>query len=562
MRSCNYWVFREGRHECDGASVRAGLAGALQKLGASDCDSVLDALLRAGELETALADAISPDARAAARITDAVADILAGSDSPSHSLDSLADVAERLSVPDTFHVSTPEGFSYYALHPMDYAELARSIPLSSWYAAVIGIRSIGVTLSAVVMAAFARNGIRTQRITVRPAGHPYDRKTEFTPEQLCWIAANRSHDAEFLVVDEGPGLSGSSFLSVGDALLKAGVDRRRIRFLCSHQTDPAGLAAPNGAERWRGFQSHSICGPTPFLPHDAQVNCSNGEWRRRLYTNEADWPASWTWMERAKFLSNDHRRLFKFAGYGRYGATICERARLLSDCGFAPKWLSISGGFAEYEFCGGRPATASDLSRALVERIGDYCAWRASEFRTSRKQSQLVEMARFNLEQLTGHKPPEWLELEDGGSPVLCDSRMQPHEWILGLDGVPVKTDGESHGDDHFFPGPCDIAWDLAGAVVEWHMDSDATEALLRHYLMRSGDEIRDRIAAYLLAYAVFRAAFCSMAAFAMRGTEEELRLDRDVNFYQQIIERELRQTRREALRSSPVGVNAVNAQR
>ncbi len=54
--------------------------------------------------------------------------------------------------------------------------------------AVLGIRSIGVTLSAVACAALRLRGIECRRFTVRPTGHPYDRKLELTPEFCEWIA--------------------------------------------------------------------------------------------------------------------------------------------------------------------------------------------------------------------------------------------------------------------------------------------------------------------------------------------------------------------------------------
>ncbi|MGH9524777.1 MAG: hypothetical protein ACRD3E_19815, partial [Terriglobales bacterium] len=370
---------------------------------------------------------------------------------------------------------------------------------------------------------------------VRPSGHPYDRKTTFTPEQFRWIAALRSHDAEFLVVDEGPGMSGSSFLSVGDALIEAGVERRRIRFVCSHEPDPDNLAAPDAAQRWRAFRAERISHRIPQLPDQAKEDCSGGEWRRWLYASEGNWPASWTHMERAKFLSSERRQIFKFLGHGRFGNTVAERARLLSETGFGPKLMGIAGGFAEYRVMQGRPAEATDLSCAVVERIADYCALRAVEFREQRGRSNLAEMVRFNFGQLMNGDVPELLQCDESGPAVICDGRMVPHEWILS-DGGAVKTDGESHGDDHFFPGPCDIAWDLAGAAVEWNMDEEATDALLRRYQLRSGDDARSRLQSYRLAYAVFRAAYCSMAAYAMRGTAEEARLQRDVLRYKKII--------------------------
>src|SRR5436853_406434 len=57
---------------------------------------------------------------------------------------------------------------------------------------------------------------------------------------------------------------------------------------------------------------------------------------------------------------------------------------------------------------------------------------------------------------------------------IVVDGRMNPHEWLGTADGRLLKTDGATHGDDHFFPGPTDIAWDIAGAAVEWNLHPDA----------------------------------------------------------------------------------------
>lgn len=544
MASCNYWVFREGRSAVDGEILRGGLVEALRSVSRastdSNCDPLLDALLRSGELETALADAGAEDAGEAAAITNALAAYLLRYLTGDIPLDSLVLAAAQLRVPDTLNVSTPEGFAYYALHPLAYAELADSLALGNRYTAVIGIRSIGTTLGAVVTAAFARRNIPAQRISVRPTGHPYDRRTEFNSVQLRWIAARRAEDAEFLVVDEGPGLSGSSLLSVADALLECGVERRRIRFLCSREPDPNTLAAPQAAERWRAFQTHHVSDTIPQVPPDACVYWSGGAWRSSFYPTEEEWPAAWTQMERLKFLSPDRERLFKFTGYGRFGAVVADRARVLADAGFGPRVRNFAGGFLEYEFLQGRPASTEDLSAAMIERIADYCGLRRVEFRMHRPQSHLQEMTRFNLEELTGNPAPDWLVLNED-SVVICDARMQPHEWVITASGTILKTDATTHGDDHFFPGPCDIAWDLAGAMVEWEMDDDATETLLRRYEQRSGDHARRRLPAYIVAYSVFRAGHCAMAAFAMRGSSEAERLTRASQWYAAALTRYLR---------------------
>lgn len=559
MASCNYWVFREGRSAVDGEVLHRGLVDALRQAfdsnppggGASESDALLDALLRSGELETALTDAGTEDVVSAAAITDCVAAALLRVGNAEFGSGSFAHSAAQLRVPQRLNISTPEGFAYYALHPLSFAELTDTLDFGGRTVAVIGIRSIGTTLASIVMAACARRNIPARRISVRPTGHPYDRRTEFSAAQLRWLAVHRAQNAEFLVVDEGPGLSGSSLLSVGDALLEAGVERRRIRFLCSRQPDPDTLAAPEAAERWRSFQAHHISADIPHVPQQARIYCGGGEWRRWLYADEHEWPASWSQMERLKFLSSDRKRLFKFTGYGRFGAALNDRARLLAQAGIGPQFSAVADGFTEYEVLDGRPATTGDLTHAVIDRLADYCALRSVEFRVRHTQSRVQEMARFNFEELTGTPAPDWLALEES-IPVVCDARMQPHEWIVMPSGTLVKTDGTSHGDDHFFPGPCDIAWDLAGAIVEWELNDDATDALLRRYEQRSGDNVRRRLSAYRVAYSAFRAAYCSMAEFALRGTAEAERLSRAAQFYLPAITRVMPKFKDPAPASAP----------
>src|SRR5207302_4552914 len=90
-------------------------------------------------------------------------------------------------------------------------------------------------------------------------------------------------------------------------------------------------------------------------------------------------------------------------------------------------------------------------------------------------------MFRFNLHQafdIDWDFDPALLATKN---PVLVDGRMQPHEWIRSKDGTIIKVDGCTHGDDHFFPGPTDIAWDLAGAIVEWSLDRKSTRLNSSH---------------------------------------------------------------------------------
>ena len=109
---------------------------------------------------------------------------------------------------------------------------------------------------------------------------------------------------------------------------------------------------------------------------------------------------------------------------------------------------------------------------------------------------------------------------------------MLPHEWLRGERGELLKLDAGTHGDNHFFPGPCDIAWDVAGTIVEWELADEARDYFVGEYTRRSGDAIAQRLRPYLLAYATFRMGWSRMAAAAMQGEFDEALLERDYQRY------------------------------
>ncbi len=217
-------------------------------------------------------------------------------------------------------------------------------------------------------------------------------------------------------------------------------------------------------------------------------------------------PASWAPLEAAKHLARDERSIFKFEGFGHYGEAIGERAKLLAECGFSPRYLGNRCGFGQYELVPGRVLALRDCSPELLERMADYLALRSTAFARDVQQSPEIEkMLRWNWQLEFGE------ELADAESRlcsvrvVICDGRMMPHEWLRTSDGKLLKLDAGSHGDNHFFPGPCDIAWDVAGAIVEWELQGEMRERFVGEYEARSGDAINERLAPYLLAYTTFR---------------------------------------------------------
>ena len=519
------WIFREGRRDVSGPGMIRDLAHRL-----ASKNSLLDSLIEAGELEAALADMNARGAPAAAALTDALAvGVCMGDDALSTQPQQLA---AKIAVPETISISPPEGFTYYALHPSDYARVVDRIGSQSGTFAVIGVRSIGTTLSAVTTSALNAKGRRAERITVRPTGHPYARTAQFSAEQERWIVEQLSRSADFLVVDEGPGRSGSTFLSVAEALKRMKVPQERITAIGSREFDPETLCAPDASRRWRCVHFVSTA-PSVSSRFQDFTYLGGGDWRMHSFDDEEDWPESWTQMERLKFLSPDRRQFFKFEGMGPLGSEVRERAFTLVEGGFSPAVADAGDGFLSYQTIEGCNLRKQDVSPSVLERIALYCSFRVSNFSYSPTfNSELGNMLEFNVQQEFGRE----LRLDPAqlGStnPILVDGRMQPFEWINSTQGELLKTDAISHGDNHFFPGPCDIAWDLAGTIVEWDLSFEAAEFLLRRFKQLSGIDVAQKLDAYMLAYCVFRLGFCKMAASTVLGSSEESRLETAYGWY------------------------------
>ena len=114
------------------------------------------------------------------------------------------------------------------------------------------------------------------------------------------------------------------------------------------------------------------------------------------------------------------------------------------------------------------------VAKYLAQRIA-LCPVKAEYAQAN--LAELERMTRFNTEEITGTAYEAKLRLE---YPVFADNRMYPYKFMRTPFGM-KKLDGAPHGDDHFFPGPCDIAWDIAGAiheVVEVNLDIGLADQL------------------------------------------------------------------------------------
>jgi hypothetical protein len=430
-------------------------------------------------------------------------------------------------LPDALNITSPEGFAYYALDPLRYTDAVRAWRSGPFF--VIGIRSIGTVLSAVCATALGCG-----RMTVRPTGHPYDRELRLSAEERSRIREPIERGAHFFVVDEGPGLSGSSFLATAEALEREGVARERITLIGSHECDGSNLVARDVASRWRRYRFIAVA---PATPPSGTRSFRDWDWRRESSVPEDQWPATWSQLTPPKCVSVDGDLFWKYEGIGHAGAQVRARARTLAAARFSPRLAADAHGFSGYSYVKGMPLSIRDWDDILSTRVAEYLAFRKTEFAATANPSVLREMVLHNVNALLGVELQDFvLDIADA---CICDARLMPHEWIRTDDGRVFKMDATMHGCDHFYPGPCDIAWDVAGTVIEWGLDGSREARFLAAYQELTRDRVRDRIAQYKLTYAAFRTSFAKMAAGAIPETAEADRFERAFTGSMDVLRRE-----------------------
>ncbi|MGD9511919.1 MAG: hypothetical protein AB7I59_11085 [Geminicoccaceae bacterium] len=165
----------------------------------------------------------------------------------------------RLALPARVRAKPAEGFAFYSLYPESYLEAARA---AEWGLPprVVGVRSIGVPLAAVVADAL-RSAVP---MTLRPIPAGETRIVRASPGVTAELL--RIREAGFAVVDEGPGWSGTSFGAVGDLLEDEGVPLSRIHFYCSHLGRLPDRASARHRARWSIAKRHAV-DPIELIVH-------------------------------------------------------------------------------------------------------------------------------------------------------------------------------------------------------------------------------------------------------------------------------------------------------
>jgi hypothetical protein len=519
-------AYRDAIRSVDGSTLRRELERRLAASAASsqaEQSGSIALLLLAADLETALEDLASPARHAARMLTDACA--AAWWQRRALNVEHWQRELGVMALPERLTLKRPEGYAYYALDPAAYARAVLELAPASGQLLIVGVRSIGTSLSAVACAAARSSGLIARRLTLRPTGHAWDRRCSLEGEVRAGLVQPA---LDYLILDEGPGLSGSTFLAVAEGLEAAGAARDRITLITSHAVDPTRLMARDAAARWSRFRVCTTSRGTPPASFGDALDVSGGGWRQHVFASEREWPFVWAATERRKLLVPARSQLVKFVGLPPYGEGPLARGRALAAAGFSPPVEAIAGGYLSQRWAPGvvRSRARSLVTTEFLDRVVEYLAFRSRAFpAVAADAAELDAMMRQNVREALGVDLPEHsLELRHG---VYADARMQPHEWVTSA-GAFLKVDATDHGDDHGFPGPCDSAWDVAGAIVELGLEPARADAFLASYRRRTGDDARARLGPYLVAYVAERLGRLQMAALSTTP-EEKVRLEREL---------------------------------
>src|SRR3954468_5096639 len=533
-------VYRTDDHTVDCRILVDRLVDRIDALKNPAHDELTSVFIDFGEIESAIADCLFPDhdgidplasALRAAGIQSAHALITSWhqqTDLRDRSIEAFRQRLRALAqqqLPRTVSLRVSEGYAYYALRPETYAVAAEQWmrderPAS---AVCIGIRSIGCSLSSVIAAAVERAGFPVTSYTVRPRGHPFDRRVVLDDSLAARLGAAHAA-AHFLVADEGPGLSGSSFASVAHALRRLGIPTDRIILFPSSNPDGSAFRSETARAIWNQHRRCSVsarearCSIDDVTGESGGVDVSAGRWRELLRPTAIAPPAVQPQHEVIKRWLPESSTIVRFAGLGRYGEAKMRRAQALADAGLGPPPLRLKDGYLWLPFIAA--SAWGDACEETIDALANHCAGLTRSFPAGRSPSidTLFNMVVTNLHEGSGgHIAPSDLERYraalDAAPCAAIDGRMLPHEW-LRTNGTFLKVDALDHHQDHFFPGTQDAGWDLAAAAFEFDLDDGGRQRLVERYVEGSGDaDVVWRMAFYDIAYPAFRLGYCVLAA-------------------------------------------------
>lgn len=285
--------------------------------------------------------------------------------------------------------------------------------------------------------------------------------------------------------------------------------------------------------------SERVSGQGAVEVHDL----GGGKWRSEVFESTAEWPAVAGIFERLKYriiLESGDSLLWKFHGFRPALKNEADASR------WAPRDIETCCGFTGMTWEVGRPLSPADSSLELMRSVGEYIsavqgpALSGEQLRNAR--SRLVEILYWNTrEELgveEGERVREWAEtVELSGAPSYGDGHLAPYEWLRTPEGLLRKTDYGGHSGDHTAVGNQTVAWDVAGAAVEWGW---AHSSEFREFCPAVDGQV---LKLHLMAYAAFRMGLFKFCASQERACDERTRLDAAYSGYRGQLTEQFRRT-------------------
>lgn len=449
-------------------------------------------------------------------------------------------VLKQMQLPEQITLNVPEGFVFYGLYPEVYLEASSEFikEMKPEKALVVGLRSIGTVLSALIGAHLQSIGCVVKTLTVRPRGHPFNRFL-ILDEKIRNII-KQSTGYYVLIVDEGPGLSGSSIGGTLSAVRDLNVPINRTVIFPSWLPSGDRFISENARALWNDYKKYTGSFENQWilngrleriLQKRLVYEMSAGMWRSRFIPEASDYPPVHPHHERRKYLLVDNSEeernwwIAKFVGLGKYGASNISRAQKIAQMGFTPSVDQFFNGFAVIRFVEGKVLKASDLDESMIDFVKEYLLYIQKTMGASLQVSydQMLEMIYANVKEGLGEG---WCRCLEKLSPhtsslyeeaaVAIDGHMMPHEFLKTDTGI-VKVDHIEHHCDQFFHGVQNICWDMAGFLVEFELDKRKREHFLENFTS-TDSYVFQRQQFFNVAYLAFRLGYVTLAADSLKG--------------------------------------------
>lgn len=465
---------------------------------------------------------------------------------------------KSMPLPQQISLNAPEGFVFYGLYPEVYMEAAQVFfqEKKPENVMVLGLRSIGTSLSALVGAQLQSEGCTVKSLTLRPRGHPFDRYLILDEQIKQIIQQSTAHYV--LVVDEGPGLSGSSFGGALKALRNLEIPADRTVIFPSWLPSADRFISKDARSLWNDYKKYTGSFENQWILNgkleknlQKEVICdiSAGMWRTHFIENPSSFPPVHPHHERRKYLlgNGKNRWIAKFVGLGKYGTQYVVRADKLGEMGFTPQVNQLSSGFAVLQFIEGKILRSSDVNGELIDFVKNYLLMIRKSMNCSLRvgYDQMLEMIYVNIKEGLGEQWCRYMEKFGQNTsslyeeaPLAIDGHMLPQDFLKTGTGF-MKVDHIEHHCDQFFHGSQNICWDIAGFCFEFELDKRKRAHFLENFVSIDSS-VFHRQPFFNIAYLAFRLGYVTLAADSLMGEPDATEFEKFKKKYSTMLKNEL----------------------